>query len=79
MNTAQDLTRELLTVATRWAAEQAAALPDHARWAVTKRLDLEGWDVVLAISLQHGVARVFIAGDDGQPELAAAMQAEAAE
>ena len=76
----QDVTRQLLDAASAWASAQAAALPDGARWAVIKRLDLEGWDVVLAISLQRGVARVFVPGDGGEPELAATMRAvEAAE
>ena len=75
-----DPTQRLLTAASEWAVAQVTALPDGARWAVTKRLDLEGWDVVLAISLQHGIARVFVPGDSGEPELAATMQAgEAAE
>ena len=80
MAVTQDPTQRLPDAASVWASTQAAALPDHARWSVGRRLELDGWDVVLAISLQHGVARVFVPGDGGEPELAATMRAvEAAE
>ena len=73
-----DLTQRLLTAASEWAAAQAAALPDGAKWAVTRRIDLEGFDLAVAVDLRSGVVRLFTAGEGG-PELQAAMQTEAAE
>ena len=79
-HTHADPTQRLLTAAAEWAASQSAALPDHARWAVSRRFNLQGFDAVVAILLQHGLIRLFTAGDDGEPELAATMSAvEAAE
>ena len=73
-----DLTQRLLTAASEWAAAQATALPDGAKWSVGRRLDIDGFDLTVAVSLHSGVVRLFTAGEGG-PELRAAMPAEAAE
>ena len=73
-----DVTQRLLDTASVWASAQAAALPDHARWAVTRRLDLTGFDACVAVDLRSGIVRLFVAGPDG-PEAQVAMPAEAAE